>query len=131
MSRDYSDLINKPFKKGGRTPEGFDCAGVPIYVLEQEGHVIGPCASVFGDAELQGQAILRVLTEKAEKINQPEPFCIVTFWTRDPAWSDHLGIVLKGKQFLHASRVLKRTLIEDLDSPFWKYRITGYYRIKR
>ncbi len=132
---EVKDLVGVRFVEGGRTPEqGFDCAGVVIWILENlTGSVcrIKPVKSTFDSPETQNQVLLNALAEECEEIRAPTPFAIVTFRSIDPLYSTHLGLVLEdGNDFIHCSRSAGGVVIDRLDSVRWKRRVTGFYRLK-
>lgn len=61
------------------------------------------------------------------RINEPIPFCFVTFYIKYP-YVSHIGLVLEDcKRFIHILNPKKGVTIEKLDSLAWSRRIEGYY----
>ncbi len=117
------------FKENGRTPEeGFDCVGYVLWEVSRQGYKVSPRLSIFGDARLQNQAILSALAEECDKIDNPEPGCIVTFWLDVPNETNHMGIVIDRTHFRHISRKFNQLTTDRLAR--FKHHITGFYRVR-
>ncbi len=123
------DLVGIPFKENGRSLEGFDCAGLVLYYLQQHGYRLPTFVSVFGNAEVQNQALLYALAEISDRIDAPEPLAVVTFYNiEEPDISTHVGIIEEnGVDVLHCRRqsgVVRQSL------RILRRRITAYYRVR-
>ena len=124
-----SDLLRVPFKENGRSPsEGFDCAGLVIWLLNQRGLAINE-PSVFLSPEAKTQALLHALARHCDPVDYPEPGAVVAFRDfDDPRFTTHVGLILtSGKDFIHISCRSVRVCIESIN-PLWIRRVTGYYR---
>ena len=122
---EVSDLLGKPFVMGGRGQVGYDCYGLCLEVAKRAGIKLMPEESVE-DLSLRSK-IIDDRKALYEKLDKPEPFCLVTFKIRPP-FVTHIGVVLADcKHFIHIMR--KRSVaIERLDLPAWKRRLDGFYR---
>jgi cell wall-associated NlpC family hydrolase len=126
---DMNDLIGKEFKLGARGPDQFDCYGLSKEVLKRMGKEIPN----YVYAEDVNDQYLNDLIAKeklivADKIDNPEPGCIVTFSiVRDLI--THCGIMLDSDRFIHISRKT-RVVVERIGHPLWKKKVRGFYRTK-
>ncbi len=124
---DYSDLLGGTFKwlAKGENNE-WDCWSLTREVLRRVGKEL-PDKKSFIDLKLRNAAFEegRKLVEKLEK---PEPYCIVAFKTRR-FFITHIAIVLEDcKTFIHIQKKT-RVNICRLDHIFWENKIEGYYRV--
>lgn len=125
----YEDLLGKPFRLGERGPEFYDCWGVCIEIAKRAG-LKYPEDLTPEDTSDQDKAIHTVADRDFEKIEIPEPFCVVAFKITPP-FTDHCGIVLPDvTHFVHIMRnhsVSKFRLDHRILAP----RIEGFYRLKK
>ena len=122
----YYDLIGCEFKFMARGENNkYDCLGL-IYELYNRLNLKFPYHISIIDRKLRA-AVLEENKKLFIKIDEPEPYCIVGF--RVAGIVNHIGMVLENcKTFIHIAR--KRTVcIERLNSPMYKKRIDGYYRL--
>lgn len=127
----YIDLLGKNFKPTGRGPDVYDCYGLAIEVCKRQGIVLPDIYSEV-EAELIHLQIVEntTTTSTFNRLEKPEPFCLVTF-TIHPPYVSHIGVVLADcKRFIHILARRKVT-IERLDSPDWVRRVVGYYAINQ
>jgi hypothetical protein len=124
----YEEFLNIKFVEDGRSPEeGFDCAGFVIYLLSLKGKNIKAHKSVWKDRRLQNQALLLALSEECEKIDKPNEDVIVTFWTDNPLYSNHVGLCINRTEFIEIRRstgVSINRLADEVN------HITGFYKVK-
>lgn len=125
MPLDLLNLLGKQFEYGGRGPDTFDCYGLIIEIYRRRGIILKDYTSP------DDRDIIDSLVEEGKedfiKIEKPEPFCAVLFHIKGP-FITHIGIVLPDcRRFIHCARK-KQVVIEKLDHPFWKNRISGYYK---
>ncbi len=128
---DLHDLIGKPFRYGGRGrnphdgTESYDCYGLVCEIYKRRGITLPPLLSAIEYHKID--PLFHQQKEAYKRIEQPEPFCIVSFIIRPP-YVSHIGVVLQdGKRFMH---ILKKraVTIEPLSSPSWNHRIEGFYQ---
>lgn len=126
MSMDVSDLLGKPFAWHARGPDAYDCWGLVVEAARRAGLYLPDELSI---REPQGRARrIADVFDDFTRIDAPEPYCLVTFIVRPP-YVSHIGFVLgDGKQFIHVTQS-QRVTIDKFDSPFWRKRIDGYYRV--
>lgn len=124
---DYIDLIDKDFAWGGRGPDLYDCYGLVMEMYRRIGIDLPEYKSIR-DPNLIQMMILEG-RKLFEKIEEPEPYCVVTFFIK-PYITSHIGFVLEdAKKFIHIM-IDSRVTVERLDSPAWKDRITFMGRWK-
>lgn len=120
----YIDLIGKPWLRGARGPEAYDCLGLVLEVARRLGRPLP--AYVSDAAELhrqlaEGGAALGGLPE----IDGPEPGAVALLRGL-PA---HLGIMLDRYWMLHSVEGIG-CLRERIASPTLARRIAGFYRLE-
>lgn len=117
------DLIGKPYRRGGRGPDAYDCFGLLIEVCRRSNITLpneptGPTPEDNHRAFLQGVDLFR-------KLPQPQDKCMVLL-SVDSKLCNHCGFVVQYPYFIHVLEK-KCVVIERLDSLFWKSRVRGYY----
>ena len=123
-----SKYIGKPYEKGGRGPNTFDCYGLASTLYEKFNGIALPELFTPDNAEMCWQVFVEQKTTLYKRLQGPRPFCIVTFKLRPP-YITHLGIVLEDRiRFIH---ILKKrnVTIERLDMMPWDKKIEGYYEL--
>jgi murein DD-endopeptidase len=122
-----SDLLEREYEHGGRGPDKYDCYGLAIEIYRRRGISL-PEVHEINDRELI-HAKIDHYASCFVKIDNPVPFCIVTFMIVAP-YTTHIGVVLSDTyRFIHIRRS-SRVTIERLNSILWNRRITGYYQWK-
>ena len=122
----YIDLLDKPFELGARGPDKFDCWGLCSEVGKRVGinypSVLTPVEKEDQDAIIKGTA-----EDVCERIEKPEPYCIVTFKITPP-FVDHCGIVLPDlAHFLH---IMRNHSVARQRLDIYRKRIYSFYRLK-
>jgi cell wall-associated NlpC family hydrolase len=111
-----------PYRKGGTTPEGFDCSGFTSYVFKKIGITIPRTVG------LQYSSGIRVARSDLMKGD-------LIFFTR---WSltemilppEHVGIYLGDDRFIHAPSTGAAVKTDSLNNPYWKARYKGARDVK-
>lgn len=122
----YSDLIGTNYAKNGRLPEGLDC-----YTLVQEIYKRRGIDLPSFDSPEEDNLINMIYTGEVDKysvkLNEPEPFCMVSFSIMFPG-VNHVGVVLEDcKRFIHILKH-RNVAIERLDHRFWAQKIRGFQK---
>lgn len=124
----YLDLIGKDFKLGSRGPEFFDCWGLCLEVGKRAG-ILYPEEFTPDETENQSEAVCAIKDRDFVRIEEAEPYCVVTFKITPP-FVDHCGIVLPDcRTFFHTmqghhasvNRLSHRVLVK---------RIEGFYKLR-
>lgn len=127
MKKIYEDLVGIPFKCGGRDTIALDCYGLAMLLYER----LGIKLPEFGASE--DFSIISQLIKEGEvyfeKLEKPEPFCLVAFVIRNP-YVSHIGIVLEDCNYFIHTMAKRSTAIERLDDLSWSHRIKGFYKWK-
>ncbi len=126
----YDDLLGKPFKKGGNGKDGYDCYTLSREVCRRAGinlpikqtHILAATENM----EARSVAITAGKEEAYDKLEKPEPFCIVTF-SLHPPYVNHMGVMIDKYHFIH---IMKKRLvtIERIDHKYWAHKKEGFYR---
>ena len=120
------DLLGIVYKKNGRLPDGLDCYSLVQEVCRRRGISLPEYDSPTEDSLIH-MMITGEMYKYVEEINQPEPYCFVTFALHGP-YVTHIGIVLDDtRYFLH---ILEHRNVakERLDNRYWKQKIIGLYK---
>jgi cell wall-associated NlpC family hydrolase len=126
---DYTDLIGRPFKHGGRGPESFDCLGLILWVLRQNGcKVDDPCIEYAQDwtKDKSYNYFIENYYKQWDKVDKPELLDVVLFGT-DKDYPVHAGIVVARNIFIHCSSP-HGVIISRLSRV--REQINGFYRLK-
>jgi len=137
----FTDLIGKTFKYNTFGPNDYDCYGLCQEVCKRGGIDL-PDQSKFlelhtpyPEYEVRGTDRTALVdkcfdalakTNWFEKLDEPEPFCIIVFKS-GPYISGHIGVVIDKNRFIH-TYPKKNCCIERLDNPLWQKKIEGFYR---
>lgn len=124
----HYDLIGKSFSKGSRGPTDFDCWGLCLEVGKRVG-INYPEEFTPDNTEQQDKFIREGADKDFERIEKPEPYCIVTFKITPP-FVDHCGIVLPDcMNFLHVMEG-HHVAVNRLDHRILAKRIEGFYKLR-
>jgi hypothetical protein len=127
LDLDYSDLSGKPFRLGARGPEYWDCWGLCCELGRRVG-IEYPEVFTPQKVEDQDRIIKKTIDEHFERIERPEPFCIVTFKIHPP-FVDHCGFVLPDRRHFVHIMVDHFVVALRLDHKTLAPKIEGYYRL--
>jgi cell wall-associated NlpC family hydrolase len=104
--------LGAPYKKGGATPNGFDCSGYVMYVYSKNGVLLPRSVKAqYG----VGKKIRRAEMKTGDLVFYN------TLWKR----FSHVGIYVGDNRFIHAPRTGKQVSYADMDKPYWKKRYVG------
>lgn len=122
----FDDLLGKPFEEEGKGPDSYNCLSLCVEVCKRAGIEL-PCGDWIYDETKRAVALEQGKLDFFERIEEPEPYCLVVF-SDHPPWITHIGVVLAdSKRFIHILR--KRSVaIEKLNKEFWKKKREGFYR---
>lgn len=120
------DLMSARYEEGGRGPDAYDCFGLFAELCRRRGLSIPEHPTARDLAQRQSDIQLAAAAAWME-LDQPVPGCAVVL--RIGPWMSHIGMVLEGGRFMHAS---KRTgvTVARLDDLQWADRIAGFYRYR-
>lgn len=120
----YADLVGKPFLRGGRGPDAYDCWGVLQCVLRRLGHT--PT-----DFPSRPELLRYALQDEWQPLEKHEirPGDGILLRSIDPAYEWHVGLVLDRCWMLHAADGIG-VVTERFDSPAHVRRIAGFYRFR-
>ena len=116
------DLIGKPYRKGGRGPEDYDCAGLVVEVLRRRGIELAIPETPDAEAD-QLTAMRQILNAQWEAIERARPGCLV-FFRGVPG---HVAVMLNATRFIHVAEDVGQVCIERLEGPIWPRRFAGFY----
>ena len=104
-----SDMVGKPYKQNGNSPDGFDCSGLVQYSYLQAG------------VELPHGT--RLLLRTTETVPRRETRAgDLLFFDEDGKRSSHVGIVLAEGEFVHAPATGGYVRTDSLADPYWEKR---------
>lgn len=125
---DFTDLIGKPYKAGGRGPANYDCWGICIAAAARAGIELPDIDVPAGD-ELRGKIISDQKQSNFRRLDAAGPFSIALFRIIDDdgqiKW--HIGLVLENcRSFLHTTGKMGAN-ISSLTDPVWRLFLEGFY----
>lgn len=122
-----ADYLGIPYADNGRDRSGIDCWGlVRLWLKEQQGIDLPSFANEYAGS--QDPALEELVAREREgwvRVLAPMPGDVVLFRILGRQW--HVGVVVAPGKFLHA-REGQDSVVEGLDSPKWRHRVSGYYR---
>jgi len=124
----YTDLLGKPFLLGGRGPDKYDCWGLCLELGRRVGIKL-PEEFTPDETEMQSQFIHTYADKDFEKLDKPEPFCIVTFKIHPP-FVDHCGFVLRDVHYFLHTMIGHNITKQRMDHKILAPKIEGFYRLK-
>lgn len=117
-----ADLIGKPFLRGGRGPDSYDCAGLVVEVLRRRGiDLVIPDTPV--DKGDQLTSMREILAAKWIPVPRAFPGCLVYF----KGLPGHVGVMLSAFSFIHVADAVGQVCIERLEGSVWPRRFDGFY----
>lgn len=119
-----SDLMSKPYQKGGRGKPGYDCFGLMAEILRRQGCAVPD--EVTAGNQVNAEAIAaRIAAGQWQAVEAPAEGVVVAI--RVGPWVQHVGVCLDGNSFIHAHKDYGISLAR-LDDMRWSSRIAGFYR---
>lgn len=110
-------LVGSPYRFGGITERGFDCAGFTRYSYEAAGiHLPRTSESQF----TSGFAVDR---------EDMRPGDLVFFRNTYRRGISHVGLYIGDGQFVHAASTRREVKVDRLDQPYFAVRFAGARRI--
>lgn len=97
VSFDYLDLLGKPFERGARGPESYDCYGLVRVMFERSGRPL-PDFQTPGSLEEIEDLVGRE-EARFRRVPPRTPGSLITF--RVDGHGAHVGFMLEGDWFLH------------------------------
>jgi cell wall-associated NlpC family hydrolase len=123
-----TDLIGIPYVRNGSDLNGFDCFSLVQEVYRRIGKEI-PNINFPEEIALISELGEEKKDELTDKIDSPEPYCLVTFRTVGDFVS-HIGVVLEDcNTFIHTTK-RKNVTVEKLDSMLWKQKVKEFRKWK-
>lgn len=124
----YDDLLGKPFRLGGRGPNDYDCWGLCLELGRRVGLAF---PNDFTPSNVYDQdALIRLhADDDFERLEKPEPYCIVTFRIKRP-FVDHCGFVLPDVNYFLHTMYGHNVSRHRMDNRVMFPKREGLYRLK-
>ncbi len=106
-------LIGRPYKNGGKGPDGFDCSGFVYYVYKQY-NVNVPYTT---------DELVRIGYEVTRENVVSGDLVVFTIQRKY-----HIGIMMNEKEFIHAS-TSKGIAVGNLELPYWRKGFSHFRRV--
>jgi cell wall-associated NlpC family hydrolase len=94
----YIDLLGKPFERGARGPNSYDCYGLAIEMFRRAGIVVPDFTSPGTNEEVA--ALISANEARWQRVPMGTPMSLVTF--RLEGVGAHVGVCLGSDRFIHA-----------------------------
>ncbi|CAA6827035.1 MAG: Unknown protein [uncultured Thiotrichaceae bacterium] len=111
VSNAYKNL-GVPYRYGGTTSNGMDCSGLTQTVYKNSGISIPRTTAQQRDAS------------RTIHISRLLPGDLIFFKTS--AKSNHVGIYIGDRKFIHASTGSKRVKVDQMDKQYWRQRFVKF-----
>jgi cell wall-associated NlpC family hydrolase len=104
--------VGTPYRYGGNEPgRGLDCSGLTHYAYQTAG------------VNIPRMSVAQRLSARPVDPNAPTPGDLVFFRTGPGV--HHVGLVVEGDRFVHASTSLHKVAFARLHTPYWAARYLG------
>jgi cell wall-associated NlpC family hydrolase len=103
-------MLDRPYRYGGHTPEGFDCSGLVYYVYQRSGIAIPRTAR----AQLRGA--------RPVQLRDLAPGDLL-FFRESTLKASHVGLYIGEGRFIHASTSQQAVTLSHLHNPYWKKQL--------
>ena len=114
---DYArEMLGKPYKYAGDTPEGFDCSGLVKYSYGRAG--------ISMPRDTQAQHRMSVLVSM-HGLREGD----LLFFDQEGKKKSHVGIYLGKRRFLHAPSSGGNVRIDSMDAEYWKKHFVEARRV--
>lgn len=120
----YLDLIGKPFARGGRGPDAYDCWGLMLEVLRRMGHAPN-------DYPSEPYLLADALADEWEPVMRAAltPGDGILLRSCDSSYLWHIGVAIDPFHMIHAREGVG-VCLECFDSLVYARRIAGFYRYR-
>lgn len=123
---DCRDLVGVPYKRGGRSLDGFDCLGLCLYMLSRRGVEV-PSFPGLHEARDNDNVTLEMVRSgiSATKVESADEGCILDMRCMG---KHHIGYCVGNGMFIHASESSGMVVMDRVDR--WRSRIMGVYCVE-
>jgi cell wall-associated NlpC family hydrolase len=112
------NFLDRPYRRGGDSVDGFDCSGFTRHVFDQ---TLGIELPRTADDQAHDRALSPVTRDALR------PGDLVFFNTLRRTFS-HVGIYVGDGRFIHAPRSGAQIRVENMSASYWSRRFTGARR---
>ena len=109
------DMVGKPYRYGGNSPNGFDCSGLVQYSYSRVGISVPRTTRSQLNA---GTAVSKRSLRTGDLV----------FFDQEGKKFSHVGIYIGNGRFVHAPSSGKRVRINSLNERYWKKHFTAARR---
>ncbi|HVY06832.1 MAG TPA: C40 family peptidase [Burkholderiales bacterium] len=114
---DYAkEMLGKPYKYAGDTPDGFDCSGLVKYSYGRAG--------IYMPRDTQSQRKMSVLVS-THGLREGD----LLFFDQEGKKNSHVGMYLGKRRFIHAPSSGDKVRTDSLDAEFWKKHFVEARRV--
>jgi cell wall-associated NlpC family hydrolase len=120
--------VGIPYVHHGRSLTQLDCWGLLILIYKELGYdLIDFTGYEEGWSESGKNYFIENYWKEWKPVSEPRLFDAVLF-KNCSGISNHAGVVLKNKRFMHCSKA--GVVINKLDDHVWQRQLSGYYRLR-
>ena len=114
---DYAkEMLGKPYKYAGDTPQGFDCSGLVKYSYGRAG------ISMPRDTQAQRRMSMLVSVHSMREGD-------LLFFDQEGKKTSHVGMYLGKRRFIHAPSSGGKVRTDSIDAEFWKKHFVEARRV--
>lgn len=126
---DISDLLSVPFVDRGRDLNGLDCWGLVMVVMKKFGYDYPDFDISCKDSQSASDSRKNSFLENKFRLVKAQPGSVVGLYLdrTAPTLVAHFGVCLDHRKFIHILET-RGVLVSDLQHPFFKNIIAGYYQ---
>lgn len=110
------EMLGKPYRSAGDSPEGFDCSGLVKYSYARVG------IAMPRDTQSQRRASMLISMHGWREGD-------LLFFDQDGKKSSHVGLYLGKGRFIHAPSSGGKVRIDSVDAEFWKKHFVEARRV--
>lgn len=125
-----ADLIQTPFKWGGRDKSGMDCQGLFLEVMRRFGkNILDELPKNYSSHQIARCITMKIISGEWQKQEIPAPGDAVAL-AIDPMLPNsvqHLGVYLGEGKFIHILEGTK-VIVSRIDDRYYSRKIKGFFR---
>lgn len=116
-AKSAKQYLGAPYVYGGKTPRGFDCSGLTLFVYKKYG------------VNIPRTSYSQAKSGKSIRKRNLKPGDLVFFKTSGGSRVSHVGIYIGKDKFIHAPGTGRKVTVATLTNPYFKRTYSGARRM--